>query len=126
MRPKDAWPIKLQLAKLYQSQHAYLKALTYYRQATAKDPKSASIHFEIGLILRRLKRLPEAQSAFQKSIHHDKKHIYAYYQIGQIYALQKRPNKAINQYRKARRFDPAPKPKPLRVSSYFPKTRRWT
>ena len=108
----DAWPIKLQLAKLYQSQQAYLRALTYYRQLSSNEPKSASIHFEIGLILRHLKRLPEAQSAFQRSIRHDKKYVSAHYQIGQIYALQKRPNKAIDQYRRARKFDPAPKPKP--------------
>jgi tetratricopeptide (TPR) repeat protein len=44
------------------------EALMYYQKASEIDPQNATLHFNIGLTLTRLRRYPESEAAVQKAL----------------------------------------------------------
>ena len=100
------WQARLQLARYFKNHGKYAQAIVHYEKARDQYPKSIACHFEMGQVYRRLGVLDAAENAFLQVIDYDKSLAQAYYELGQIYALQKMAARAIEQYRKGKKLDP--------------------
>ena len=99
--PKETPEALEKQGDVLRGQKLFLDALDYYHAALAKQPKSATLHNKIGIVLLQTQRLQEARKEFEKAIKTDKQYADAYNNLGVVYYALKKSNKAIPQYQKA-------------------------
>ena len=89
MTKVDIWQAHLQLARYFKSHGEFAKAIVHYENVRDLHAKSIVYRFEMGQVYRELGALDAAEDAFVQAIDHDKFSAQAYYELGQVYALQK-------------------------------------
>ena len=80
---KDEWPLIDYGSMLFREQSAEA-GLPYLLAALEINPQSAKANYQAGRAMRSLKRYPEAQKYFEKTISIDPSYSYAYYQLATL------------------------------------------
>ena len=81
-------------------------AARHYRQAVARDPRSAATWVQYGNALRECGKAPEAETAYRRSFALGDADPDAHVQFGYLLKHQRRGNEAIAQYLRALELDP--------------------
>ncbi len=76
-------------------------ALRELRSATELDPKNTAAYFSLGVTLRRLDKLSDAEQAFAKLAEQDSSYPGLALERGRIYEAQGNPAKAVESYQRA-------------------------
>lgn len=87
------------------SQKAYVDALDYYRAALAKSP-GARLYNKAGIAEMQLRRDKDSQRDFERALRLDRNFADACNNLGVIYYIGRKYNKAVKQYDKAIKLKP--------------------
>jgi tetratricopeptide (TPR) repeat protein len=98
------------LAGIYAGAGKQDKALQLYDRAIELNPSSSDPHFSKGVLLVNLKRLPEAERAFQAGIEKSKDGPLGYYYLGRIAIETKEFDKAVANFERAMALSPTFEP----------------
>ena len=82
------------------------EAITCYGRAIELNPKSASAHISLGIVLMDKGQLAESIDSFRRAIELDPELALAYHDLGVALAAQGKPDEAIDSYRRAVELDP--------------------
>ena len=89
-----------EVQNLYNSKN-FLNAEDKINELIKKFPKSANLHYYLGLVLRKKDEINKAIKAFEKTIELQPNFAYAFNNLGDIYKFKKKTDLAINNYKKA-------------------------
>ncbi|MGI9251178.1 MAG: tetratricopeptide repeat protein [Pseudohongiellaceae bacterium] len=84
----------------------YEEALRSYRHILGIDPQNAQIHFNYGLTLERLERLPEAQQSYEQSLAIDPNHEQTLNHFAALHFTARRYEQALELYRHLTTLNP--------------------
>ena len=79
-------------------------ALNAFRQAGQTDPSSVEAASYLGLVYRKLDRLPDAESALQQALALEPARAVAWFQLAQVYGLQRDARRALGALANTYRF----------------------
>jgi hypothetical protein len=83
----------------------YEKAISYFKKAVKKDPRSANAYFLIGYCNAQLGYYPDALDAYKKAIRIQPDFVLAHFFLGLIYLETKDRNHALKEYKILRDLD---------------------
>jgi len=89
---------------LLRAEKLFLDAIDYYHAALQKKPNSAPLYNKIGIAQLQMQRWSDAKRSFERAIHEDREFPEAYNNLGVVYYVSKKYNKAIERYNKAIHF----------------------
>lgn len=104
--PSDIEEVYLDLIKAYIKRKDFEAALRYCDELVGKKPSSPIAHYMRGVVLHNMADLRGARAELERAIKLNYKLADAYYRLGQIYAMQDKPDEAIKMYKLGRRYDP--------------------
>ncbi len=104
-RPDDP-TVANDLGNLLQLAKRSDEAEANYRRAIELDPKRASFHFNLGLVLEKRGANRDAMKEYKTAVELDPGHAWAHYQIGSLLEKSGRDNSAIRSYARAFALDP--------------------
>ncbi len=120
---KDAGPMDpatlVLLGNIFAGAGEAEKALSLYDRSIAQDPNAGSTYLSKGLLLVNLRRLQEAEQAFQLGAERSKDSPAAYYYLGRIAVEQNQPEKAITQFEKAIAASPTFEPAYISLATLY-------
>ena len=92
----------------YYKQNQLDKALKAYTEAQLAKPDAAELHFNIGDVLYKQKKYPEALAEYQKVIADERDDLKAkaYYNIGNSFFKSNHYDQAVNSYKKSLELNP--------------------
>jgi tetratricopeptide (TPR) repeat protein len=106
-QPDDFWLNHCLALALGRMQPPQLdEAITFCRVAVALQPKSPSVHYNLGTVLFRKGRLDEAVTELRKAIDLKPNYASAYVNLGIVLAKQKKLVKAVANFHKAIKLKP--------------------
>ncbi|MBL8250894.1 MAG: tetratricopeptide repeat protein [Candidatus Competibacter sp.] len=100
----DAARTALQRGLTALEQNELAAALSAFQQASRADPSNVEAANRLGLLYRKLNRLPEAEIALQQALALDPTRAVAWFQIAQVYGLQKDGRRALGALANTYRF----------------------
>lgn len=77
-----------------------------YKEAIKINPNLAEVHYNLGVLLERLKRHDEAEKEYREVIKINTNYMAAHYNLGNLLADLKRYNEAEKEYRETIRINP--------------------
>lgn len=72
----------LQVANFAHDNHFYDKAVDYYKQYLAKEPKDADALVDLGICYNDLGNLDEARASMEQALKYSPKHVLAHFNLG--------------------------------------------
>ncbi len=81
-------------------------ALELLERARSLDPLDSTVAYDLGLVLRQLERLDEAEAAYREALRLDPRHVDARNNLGFLLANTGRPEPARQEYERALALDP--------------------
>ncbi|MBD3290852.1 tetratricopeptide repeat protein [candidate division KSB1 bacterium] len=102
----DTAPLQIHLGKAYYQLGLSRRAEQCFRRVLKIYPKEGSIHFLLGIVLKNMERLDEAEAAFQKAILYGSDQREEHLGLAEIYTRRGEMDKAINEYKHILRIDP--------------------
>lgn len=118
MEIRDARILVL-LAGIYAGAGQAEKALTLYDRAIKLDPGQSDPYFSKGVLLVNLKRLEEAERAFEQGIEKAKDSPVGYYYLGRIEVEAKQFDRAISHFERAISINPTFEPAYTALASLY-------
>jgi tetratricopeptide (TPR) repeat protein len=97
------------LGDIYAFQDHHDRAADAYQGATAKASDRAVLFSKLAFSLAKVKRVPEAVAALEKSVSLDSRSADAYYLLGDLYSELQRYEESIAAYNKSIKIDPKQK-----------------
>ncbi len=105
LRP-DFFEAHLNIAKAYQSQANFAKAIHHSQKATQLRPDHPDAHNNLGCIFNQLKQFEAATSCFQRAVALDPEFAEAHYNLGVALRNRARISEAIACFQAALHFEP--------------------
>jgi tetratricopeptide (TPR) repeat protein len=85
---------------------AWPEAEQLYSRCLAREPGDATLHFNLGNVLREQDRVPEATAAFAKAAALDPEMAEAWFNLAGLAEVEKRQSEAARRYRRALAIEP--------------------
>lgn len=115
---RDA-PTLLLLANIYAGAGEPETALSLYDRAIELDPTAGGPYISKGLLLVNLRRMQEAERAFQLGVERSKDSPAGYYYLGRIAIELNQPERAITHFERAIAISPAFEPAYISLASVY-------
>jgi tetratricopeptide (TPR) repeat protein len=90
----------------YMNQQAFKKALQYFQQARAADPKLLEAKLNEGIALLNLQQIEQARQIFLEVVKADPKEAHAWYNLGLLYRGDNQPIAAVDAFQHAAELEP--------------------
>jgi len=107
------------MAGIYAKSGQSEKALAMYDKAIGVDPTQSEPYFSKGVLLVNLKRLEEAEQAFEQGVEKAKDSPVGYYYLGRIEVEAKHADRAVKHFEQAIRINPAFEPAHTALGSLY-------
>ena len=90
----------------YMNQQAFKKALGYFQQAVAADPKLLPARVNQGIALLNLQQIDAARKELQEVVKDDPREAHAWYNLGLLYRGDNQPKAALDAFQHAAALEP--------------------
>ncbi len=90
----------------YMNQQAFKKALQYFQQALAADPKLLAAKVNQGIALLNLQQIEPARQTLLEVVKSDPREAHAWYNLGLLYRGDNQPNAALDAFQHVAELEP--------------------
>ena len=90
----------------YMNQQAFKKALQYFQQAIAADPKLLAAKVNQGIALLNLQQIEPARQALLEAVKSDPREAHAWYNLGLLYRGDNQPKAALDAFQRVAELEP--------------------
>jgi len=88
----------MRFGDFYVFEGKYNEAVKYYREAVRINPDNAAAHYNLGVLLKGLKRYDEAEEEYRKAMRADPDFAAVYYNLGFLFLVTERPEEAKKEF----------------------------
>ena len=98
--------VAINIGSIYSAKKDYDKAISIYRSALIKDPKSSKLHYNLGLAYIKSGKDKKAMSSYLLAIKYNPDYAQAWYNIAKIHTKNEKFKDAVTAYKKSLKLKP--------------------